>query len=98
MACQNDRNVAAGKDGGADLDHTPDDIPEIDWHPWLGDQVCGGFIEAARRGDEAIEAIERALDNPEGALRALIVWRQGATQWFDRLANNRDRCLERVGI
>src|SRR5260370_38843853 len=55
-------------------------------------------MEPARRGDEPVEPIKRVYDNADRPLRALIVLRQGATQWLDRLANDRNWRLESVGI
>src|SRR5208282_6061714 len=58
----------------------------------------GRFIEPARRSDEPVEPVERVFENPDRPLRALIVLRQGSTQWLDRLANDRNWRLEGVGI
>src|SRR5438094_446321 len=98
MTCEDDRHVAIGKDGGTDLDQAAYHAPEINRHPRFRYQVGGRFVEAARRGDEPVEPVERAFDKAYGPLRPLIVLRQGAAQWLDRLANNRDWRLEGVGI
>src|SRR5437763_13531808 len=98
MTGENDRDIVVDEDGGPDLDQTADHAAEIDRRMRLGDQIGGRFIEPARRGDEPVEPVERVFENADRPLRALIFLRQGATQWLDGLANDRNWRLERVGI
>ena len=97
-AGQHDRQVAAGQDVGAVLGQPADDSAEIDLDPRLGEEICGRLIEPASRGDEAVEPVDRVLDDAKGALGALIVFGQRPPQRLERLADDRDRRLEGVGV
>jgi hypothetical protein len=95
---KNDGHITTRKNGGLDLNQSADDLSEIDWYPWLCEQIGGCFVEPARRGDEPIQPIERTIDKADRALGALIVFGKDAPQWFEGLADDCDRRLEGVGI
>src|ERR1700746_3501720 len=98
MAGENNRHVATGEDRGAHLDKTADNAAQIDRLSLPGDQIGGRLIEATRRRDEAVQAVERLLKDADRALGALVVLRQGTPKGLDRLTDDRDRRLEGVSI
>ncbi len=64
----------------------------------LVDQIGGGLVEFARRGDEPVEPVEGMFDDADRPLRPAIVFGQVAAQRFERLADDRDRGLEGVRV
>src|SRR5260370_10537327 len=88
-----ERQTPPGEVVGMGLQQPPEKAREIDLGAAGVDEIGGGLVEPARRGDEAVELVEGALDEAESAQRALVLAGKAALQGFQRLADHRDRRL-----
>src|SRR5438067_1748481 len=54
--------IAARQECRTALDQLAEEPRQIDWPPWLGDEIGSRLVEPPRRGDQPVQPVERMID------------------------------------